>query len=254
MLNSGYTEPSLIDVDPFSTDYLNDPYPGHERMRRVGAIVRFEKYDVFGMARFKEVSAAMQDWQTYSSAAGVGLADLRRDSNKVIAKRLTLEIDPPEHAKYRSVFTRILTPGVTRQLREEFSQRAEELAEELVARKTFDAVGAGFAAPPMTTVFLSSLPSERSGLAGGVLNTSRQIGNVLGIAALGTIITAFGGAAMASGYVASWLLAAAVLTGAHHQRCSRLERRLPSASHCTSDCLRGSPCADRQCRNRSRSD
>ena len=72
-------------------------------------------------------------------------------------------------------------------------------------------MGAGFAAPPMTTVFLSSLPSERSGLAGGVLNTSRQIGNVLGIAALGTIITAFGGSATASGYVASWMLAAAVL-------------------------------------------
>ncbi len=72
-------------------------------------------------------------------------------------------------------------------------------------------VGAGLASPPMTTVLLAALPQERSGLAGGVLNTSRQIGNVLGIAVIGAIITSFGGVGSGAGYVIAWLLAASAL-------------------------------------------
>ena len=63
----------------------------------------------------------------------------------------------------------------------------------------------------MTTALLAALPPERSGLAGGVLNTSWQIGNVFGIAVIGAIITSFGGVGSGAGYVVAWLLAAAAL-------------------------------------------
>jgi 4-methoxybenzoate monooxygenase (O-demethylating) len=130
----------VLDVDPFSMSYFENPYPQHERMRQAGPIVRFKDYDAWGMARFGEVSSAMHDWETFISSAGVGLTDIRKTASKVLPKLLTLQIDPPEHGKYRTVFTRILTPKLTQQLREQFTAQAEELADELAARGTFDAI------------------------------------------------------------------------------------------------------------------
>jgi cytochrome P450 len=129
-----------VDVDPFSLEYLNDPYPHHHRMREAGPIVEIEKYGVWGMARYQPVSTALQDWETFISAAGMGLTDLRQESNKVLPRRLTLEIDPPNHGKYRSVLTRVVTPQATRKMREDFTKVADVLVDELVAKGTFDAI------------------------------------------------------------------------------------------------------------------
>jgi len=71
--------------------------------------------------------------------------------------------------------------------------------------------GAGLASPPMTAALLAALPQDRSGLAGGLLNTSRQIGNVIGIAVLGATISHFGGPLVVTGYQYSWLIAAMAL-------------------------------------------
>jgi 4-methoxybenzoate monooxygenase (O-demethylating) len=129
-----------VDVDPFSLEYLNDPYPHHERMRKPGPIIEIEKYGVWGMARYGPVSTALQDWETFISGAGMGLTDLRQESNKVLPRRLTLEIDPPEHGKYRTVLTRVVTPQATRKMRDDFTKAADVLVDELLAKGTFDAI------------------------------------------------------------------------------------------------------------------
>ncbi|QBD75732.1 DHA2 family efflux MFS transporter permease subunit [Ktedonosporobacter rubrisoli] len=48
--------------------------------------------------------------------------------------------------------------------------------------------GISFTMPAMTTAVVSSVPRERSGIASAVLNTSRQVGEVLGVALLGSLI------------------------------------------------------------------
>ncbi len=53
-------------------------------------------------------------------------------------------------------------------------------------------LGAGMAMPSATSLLLNSVPSEISGTAGGLLNTSRQIGGALGVALFGTIISVNG--------------------------------------------------------------
>ncbi len=50
-------------------------------------------------------------------------------------------------------------------------------------------LGAGLAMPSATSLLLNSVPKEISGTAGGILNTSRQIGGALGIALFGTLIS-----------------------------------------------------------------
>jgi DHA2 family methylenomycin A resistance protein-like MFS transporter len=50
--------------------------------------------------------------------------------------------------------------------------------------------GTAFTMPAMTAAVIASAPGERSGSASGVLNASRQIGQVLGTALLGSLVAA----------------------------------------------------------------
>jgi hypothetical protein len=48
-------------------------------------------------------------------------------------------------------------------------------------------VGYGMAVPTISSVAVSALPPQHSGLASGVLNTARQVGTAVGLAALATL-------------------------------------------------------------------
>ena len=66
-------------IDPFSHEFLRDPYPHHEALRETGPAVWLEQYGIWAMARHQEVRDALTDWQTYCSGAGVGLSDFRKE-------------------------------------------------------------------------------------------------------------------------------------------------------------------------------
>jgi 4-methoxybenzoate monooxygenase (O-demethylating) len=72
------TVPASV-LDPFSEEFLRDPYPAHEELRDAGPAVRLEHYGIWAMARHDEVHAALGDWETYRSGAGVGLADFTKE-------------------------------------------------------------------------------------------------------------------------------------------------------------------------------
>lgn len=99
---------------------LERPTNGIDGLRDLGPVVKIEKYGVWGMARYEQVSSALRDFDTYLSGRGMGLADLRKEPNRVLARRLTLEIDPPDHGKYRSVLMNVVSPQETRKLRDDF--------------------------------------------------------------------------------------------------------------------------------------
>jgi DHA2 family methylenomycin A resistance protein-like MFS transporter len=48
--------------------------------------------------------------------------------------------------------------------------------------------GLGLLVPPLTSTLLGSVEKARSGLAAGVLNSTRQTGSVLGVALFGSLI------------------------------------------------------------------
>ncbi|MER5637548.1 MFS transporter [Kitasatospora sp. NPDC002227] len=50
--------------------------------------------------------------------------------------------------------------------------------------------GVGLATPAMAAAAMAAVPPERAGMAGGALNTARQLGNALGIAVLGAVFQA----------------------------------------------------------------
>ncbi len=126
------------DADPFAEAFLSDPYPFHDQLRDLGPVFHLDTYGVWGMARHAEVLAALNDWQTYSSASGAGLQNLKTGT-AWRPRSIVLETDPPLHDETRGALSRILSGPAVRQLRPAFEAEAERLAEELVARGTFDA-------------------------------------------------------------------------------------------------------------------
>jgi cytochrome P450 len=130
--------PSLPD-DPFGTDVLTDPYEFHERLREAGPVVTLPRYDLYAMGRFDEVRTSLQDWQTFVSSRGAGLADFAKE-RPWRPPSLLLEADPPDHTVVRTAMNGVIAPRTIRTLRERFAQPADEIAERLVERGTFDAV------------------------------------------------------------------------------------------------------------------
>jgi cytochrome P450 len=128
-----------LDIDPFSARSLADPYPIHESMRDSGPVFQLKRYDVWGVARFAEVRSVLTDWQSYSSSAGVGLTNTRKDK-PWRPPGLVLEADPPLHTRTRAVLTHILSPAAARKLRAAFEVEAARLVDELVALGSFDAI------------------------------------------------------------------------------------------------------------------
>ena len=127
-----------IDRDPYSTEFLIDPYPFHEELREAGPVTWLEAYDVWATGRYEQVREVLLDWQTFMSGAGVGLIDLRVDAWR--PPSLLLEADPPDHTVVRQTIERVLSPRAVKILRDRFQARAETLVERLVSAGSFDAM------------------------------------------------------------------------------------------------------------------
>src|SRR6478752_8065828 len=112
--------PILAD-DPFGLAVLDDPLPFHERLREAGRVVYVPQYDLFVMGRYDDVHAGLTDWQTFQSAAGVGLSNFRKET-PWRPPSLLLEADPPEHSRAHAAVARALTPRTVRDLRDSFSR------------------------------------------------------------------------------------------------------------------------------------
>jgi DHA2 family methylenomycin A resistance protein-like MFS transporter len=49
--------------------------------------------------------------------------------------------------------------------------------------------GMAFTMPAATAAIIEAAPAERAGIASGVLNASRQVGGVIGVALLGSLVS-----------------------------------------------------------------
>jgi DHA2 family methylenomycin A resistance protein-like MFS transporter len=70
----------------------------------------------------------------------------------------------------------------------------------------------GLAIPVLIVTLLDNVPGPQAGLAGGVLNASRQVGSAVGVALFGALVG--DGGSFRSGLTASLIIAAALLAAA----------------------------------------
>jgi 4-methoxybenzoate monooxygenase (O-demethylating) len=151
----------VSDADPFSIEFFEGPHRIHEELREAGPVVWLGRYGVYAVARHAEVHAVLNDWRTFCSSRGVGMDDYATDT-PWRPRSLVLETDPPEHDRARAVLNRVLSPAAMKRLRDGFAAAAERKVDELLERKSFDAIPDLAEAYPMT-VFPDALGMPREG-------------------------------------------------------------------------------------------
>ncbi|WP_243597667.1 cytochrome P450 [Thermobifida halotolerans] len=97
------------------------------------------RYDVYALARYEQVHEVLVDWQSFQSAAGVGLSNFRHEK-PWRPPSLLLEADPPRHDAPRAVLADVVGPRTLRTLREKWFAAAEDLVDRVLAEREFDAV------------------------------------------------------------------------------------------------------------------
>ena len=138
---AGTSPPAIphLGIDPFAISFFDDPYPAHQQMREAAPVVYLDRWNVYGVARYAEVYAVLNDPLTFCSSRGVGLSDFAKET-PWRPPSLILEADPPAHTRTRAVLSKVLSPAVMKWLRDGFMAAAEAKVDELVARGSFDAI------------------------------------------------------------------------------------------------------------------
>ena len=152
--------PSL-DVDPFANEFFEDPHPIHEALREAGPLVWLDKWGVYGVARYAEVHAVLNDPLTFCSSRGVGLSDFAKEK-PWRPQSIILEADPPAHTRTRAVLAQVLSPTAMKGVRDHFTDMATAKVDELLARGSFDAVVDLAEAYPLS-VFPDAMGLKREG-------------------------------------------------------------------------------------------
>jgi cytochrome P450 len=157
------TESVVLADDLFSDANLEHPEGIDRKIREAAPLVYLEQYGVFATGRYNLVQQIFHDWETFSSAYGTGLRNIRREGNWR-EKSSILDVDPPEHTRTRKVMSKVLSLKNIRRLQDSFQRTADELVERLLERASFDAAKDLAEAYP-----LSALPD-----AVGMANEGRE--------------------------------------------------------------------------------
>lgn len=138
-----------LDIDPFDTAFLSDPFAYHPLLRDTAPLVWLPSNGCYAMARHAEVTAALKDHGTFVSGRGVGLADFAREE-PWRAPSLLLEADPPLHDRTRGLMNRIASLANLRKVMPQWQAKADMLIESLAGTGPFDAVPALAEAFPLS--------------------------------------------------------------------------------------------------------
>lgn len=131
-------EPPVLDIDPYSLDVLDNPYPFFEALRETAPVVLIKPYGVYAVGRYEEARIVLTDHLRFTASCGIGLQDIRRPG-QFHMPNLLLENDPPGHTGIRTILSKILSPMVVRKWRDAFTARdADLLVKTLLETRQFD--------------------------------------------------------------------------------------------------------------------
>jgi cytochrome P450 len=124
------------DIDLFSDEALDDPYPHLRALRDAGPLVWLDRQELYAVTRYDDVRRVLADHDTFVSGEGVGFNDFVNTAGR----GTTLMSDGDEHRRQREIIGRPLTPRSLADLRPDAQEIADTLVDRLVGRGRFDAV------------------------------------------------------------------------------------------------------------------
>jgi cytochrome P450 len=137
-MSASVTTATDVDVDVWSDSNLRDPFPLYAELRRLAPVVRLARHDAYAVTRYAEIRDVLQEWESFTSAKGVGMSPLinARGGRGVIAS------DPPVHTARRRVLNSQLLPAPLKAHEQFIESRATEYADLAVGRRDVEVVTA----------------------------------------------------------------------------------------------------------------
>jgi cytochrome P450 len=126
------------DVDLFSDEVMEDPFPAYRELRDAGPIVYLEALDAYALMRYDDVRAAVKNWKEFTSIHGTSFNE--KMNAHIVGAATVLTLEPPDHGRLQSAILERFKPSSVRELSEQVYGVAAELATNLVERGEFDAV------------------------------------------------------------------------------------------------------------------
>jgi len=129
---------TMVEFDPFSTTFFDDPHEMYRHLRDEAPLYYSETYGFYALSRYDDVCAASKDWGTFSSTHGTDLSTLSAELASPIEALIML--DPPKHDRLRALVSRVFTPRAVTALEPMVREVIGEQLETIAGRSSFDAV------------------------------------------------------------------------------------------------------------------
>ncbi|OBI12946.1 cytochrome P450 [Mycobacterium sp. E2497] len=153
------TEVNDIRYDPYDVELLADPYPMFRRLREESPLYYNEQYDFYALSRFQDVSRALVDTGTFSSARGMILEVIK--ANIEIPPGIIVFEDPPVHDIHRKLLARMFTPRKIAELEDKIRAFCAQCLDPLVGTGRFDFIADLGAQMPMRVIgMLVGIPED----------------------------------------------------------------------------------------------
>jgi cytochrome P450 len=148
-----------LSYDPYDFAIHVDPHPVWRRMRDEAPLYRNDEHGFWALSRFEDVSTALADWRSYSSARGTVLEIIR--SGAKFPPGIILFEDPPLHDVHRALLARLFTPRRIGELEREIRDFCARCLDPLVGSGRFDFIADLGSQMPMRVIgMLLGIPDE----------------------------------------------------------------------------------------------
>jgi len=127
---------SLIEFDPFSEAYFDDPFPIYTRMRNEAPDLYLEAYDCFFLSRFEDIWQAVSD-PRFSHRRGTNSQDLLVGQ---MPQRALSNLVPPEHTALRKTLAPYFTLNAAKRMESGVRADARGLLESHLDRGELDVI------------------------------------------------------------------------------------------------------------------
>jgi cytochrome P450 len=148
-----------IYYDPWNVELNADPYPMLARIRERAPLYYNVDHDFYALSRFDDVSRALVDHQSFSSARGAVL-EIIQSGMEIPPGTLVFE-DPPLHDIHRNLLSRAFTPRKINALEPKIRELTQRCLDPIVGADRFDFVTQLGSVMPMRVVgMLFGIPEE----------------------------------------------------------------------------------------------
>ena len=146
------TEAATSDVyfDPYDIGINADPYPTFRRLRDEAPLYYNAQHDFYALSRFADVTKALVDHETFSSARGAIIELIK--ANIEIPPGTVIFEDPPIHDIHRKLLARMFTPRKVNALEPKIREYCAQALDPLVGTGRFDFVADLGAVMPMQVI------------------------------------------------------------------------------------------------------